>query len=321
MAETARALAALAAGFMALLAVASAAEAAQRTWVASNGFGTTCSRTAPCATFQTAHNATDFGGEINCVDAGEYGGLVITKAITIDCSGFAVGVQTGVINGIVINAPGAVVTLRGLTIDASGAGTVGVLFHKGRALHVDKCWISGFNTEVAGADLPAGIRFSPPAGVAALLDVSDTIVSDSGAWGSGGIVVEPSGSGSARVTLTRVQLVNNRDGLFVNGGGSTGLIIVQLRDSVVAGANTGIFAFTTATASPTAVTVDRTASVLNSLGIGAQGPVFVIVGGSTVTANSIGLGSIADGNIFSYGNNQLDGNISDGVPTVTIVEK
>jgi hypothetical protein len=321
MAKTARALAGLAAGFMALLAAAPAAEAAQRTWVASNGFGTTCSRTAPCATFQHAHNATDFGGEINCVDAGEYNGLVITKSITIDCSGFAVGVQTGGINSIVINAPNAVVTLRGLMIDASGAGTSGVLFHNGRALHVDKCWISGFNTVVAGGELPAGIRFSPPAGVAALLDVSDTIVSDSGAWGSGGIVIEPSGSGSARVALTRVQLVNNRDGLFVNGGGSTGLIVVQVRDSVVAGAVSGIYAYTTVGGSPTSVTVDRTASVFNGLGVGAQGPVFVIVGGSTVTANAVGLSSIAGGNIFSYQNNQLDGNTSDGAPTVTIVEK
>jgi len=44
--------------------------------------------------FQVAHNATNPGGEINCVDPGEYGGLVITKVITIDCSDVNAAVQT-----------------------------------------------------------------------------------------------------------------------------------------------------------------------------------------------------------------------------------
>src|SRR5262245_16596721 len=57
-----------------------------RTWVASNGTNNvTCSRTTPCQTFDQAHTATTAGGEINCVDAGNYGPLTITKSITIAC--------------------------------------------------------------------------------------------------------------------------------------------------------------------------------------------------------------------------------------------
>src|SRR5262245_55475231 len=83
--------------FVALVAVylsATPSEALPNTFVASNGTGSTCSRVAPCADFQTAHNATNDGGDITCVDAGNYapaGGfdLFITKSITIDCGGTA----------------------------------------------------------------------------------------------------------------------------------------------------------------------------------------------------------------------------------------
>jgi hypothetical protein len=295
------------------------AQAAPRTWVAGTGTGTVCSRTAPCATLQSAHNATDPGGEINCVDSGEYGGLVITKAITIDCSDVNAGVQTGGINGIVVNAPGAVVTLRGLMIDATGAGNTGVLFHDGAALHVDKCWISGFRTFDA-----IGIGFMPNAGVNARLDVSDSVITDNGRTAvGGGIYVRPSGTGSARVTLTRVQLENNSRGLIADGDSGTGTTIIQLRDSVVAGhPDSGIHASAFFTTAVVSVTVDRTALVSNGIGVGATGAnAFVILGGSTVTQNEVGLESIADGKLFSYRNNQLDGNLrSPGVP-VPLIEK
>src|SRR6267142_1594401 len=59
-----------------------------RTWVSSTGSDANpCSRSSACATFQGAHDKTAAGGEINCVDAGDYGTVNITKAMTIDCSG------------------------------------------------------------------------------------------------------------------------------------------------------------------------------------------------------------------------------------------
>jgi hypothetical protein len=288
-----------------MLAAASvSAQAAPRTWVASNGGGTTCSRTAPCATFLAAHNATDPGGEINCVDAGEYGGLVITKAITIDCSGSAVGVQTGGVNGIVVNAPGAIVTLRGLMIDAAGSGSIGVQFNNGRALHIHKCWISGFRMFDA-----TGIKFAPPDGVSAKLEVSDSVISDNGSFGGGGIVIETTGSGSARVSLARVHVENNTNGVTASSLLGTGSVIVQVRDSMVAGNSlNGIIALTVLGSSTVAITVDRTASVLNNFGVAARGAgTFVILGDSTVASNVIGLAASDDGVITSYKNNRLEG--------------
>src|SRR6266436_4105811 len=65
-----------------------------RSWVSGTGSGTACSRTAPCANFQFAHDATATGGEINCVDAGDFTfpgpystPVIISRSMTIDCGG------------------------------------------------------------------------------------------------------------------------------------------------------------------------------------------------------------------------------------------
>jgi Bacterial Ig-like domain (group 3) len=58
-----------------------------RTWVSSAGDDNNdCSRTAPCLTFAGALEKTASGGEIDCLDASNFGPLTITKSITIDCT-------------------------------------------------------------------------------------------------------------------------------------------------------------------------------------------------------------------------------------------
>ena len=42
-----------------------------------------CTRTAPCRTFQAAHDNTLDKGEITVLDAGSYGAVMITKNISI----------------------------------------------------------------------------------------------------------------------------------------------------------------------------------------------------------------------------------------------
>src|SRR4051812_820307 len=80
-----------------------------RTWVSSTGSGAVCSRAAPCATFQAAHDVTTPGGEINCVDAGDYGGglsprLNITKSISIICD----NTQAGILHDVGVGSPSAI---------------------------------------------------------------------------------------------------------------------------------------------------------------------------------------------------------------------
>src|SRR6202521_1040883 len=69
---------------------------ATRTWVSGGGSdGNPCSRTAPCQTFFKAIQNTADGGEIDCLDAGDFGALGIYQSITIDCSSGTGGIQSG----------------------------------------------------------------------------------------------------------------------------------------------------------------------------------------------------------------------------------
>src|SRR3954470_7372666 len=106
------------------------AQAIPRTFVSGTGNGTACTRTAPCAAFQIAVSATDDGGEINCLDAGDFGAVIIDKNITIDCAGTAgtiFGVGNGLgLNAVTINTANVVVRLRNLSINGGGVGKTGI---------------------------------------------------------------------------------------------------------------------------------------------------------------------------------------------------
>ncbi|HLM01991.1 MAG TPA: hypothetical protein VK400_13125, partial [Pyrinomonadaceae bacterium] len=58
---------------------------ATRTWVSGVGDDANpCSRTAPCRTFAGAISKTAGGGEMNALDPGGFGAVLITKSMTID---------------------------------------------------------------------------------------------------------------------------------------------------------------------------------------------------------------------------------------------
>src|SRR3954471_3545021 len=87
------------------LYVGSAQAQATRTWVSGVGDDANpCSRTAPCKTFAGAISKTATDGEINCLDPGGFGGVTITKAITI-ASEVEAGVLVSGVNAIIVNAP------------------------------------------------------------------------------------------------------------------------------------------------------------------------------------------------------------------------
>src|ERR1700732_1328816 len=56
-------------------------------WVSSTGSGNACTRAAPCGGFSTAQAATFAGGVISVLDPGNYGGITITKSLTIRAEG------------------------------------------------------------------------------------------------------------------------------------------------------------------------------------------------------------------------------------------
>src|SRR5437899_7052131 len=102
-----------------------------------------CHCTTPCRTFATAAANTLSDGEITVLDPGDYGGLVITRSISInnDSGGEASITVSGGTTGIIVNGnSGAYVNLRGITIQGVGFGnTRGLTFNTGFSLTMTNC--------------------------------------------------------------------------------------------------------------------------------------------------------------------------------------
>src|SRR5512147_662560 len=159
-----------------------------------------CDRPTPCRTFQAAHNKTNSDGEITVLDPGGYGGLTITKSISIvnDGVGEASILVSGGTTGITINGgSSAYVNLRGITIQGIGfGGGAGLRFNSGFSLTMENCVVRNHTG--------GGIEFAPNA--SSNLSLSDTLVADNG---GDGINVFPSGSGTVSIAFSRVEMYNN----------------------------------------------------------------------------------------------------------------
>jgi hypothetical protein len=289
----------LSAAFMLLaLLAATPAGAIPRTFVSGTGAGAACTRAAPCATFQAAHDAADQGGEVNCLRSGSFGGFTVTKSITIDCAG-AVAATDGNIN---INTNGVTVRLRNLTLSSGNVGGSAVSFFHGTALFVEKCTVT---------HLSAGIFFANSSGASRLF-VSDTLFV---AENNGAISVSSNGT-SVHATIDGVRIDKNGLG-GVSAISQTGVASVHVRNSEISRAGVGIESETTATGL-TSVTVDRSSLRLGSTGVFASGSnSFVVLGRSTVMSNQTGLAANG-GHVVSYQNNHLTGNVTDGAPTSVV---
>jgi hypothetical protein len=287
------------------------AQAAVQTWVSSTGSGVACTRAAPCASFAQALLVTDNQGVVSCVDYGDYGPVSIGISVAIDCDATGAAI-TQLSGGTAVFVNGSVrVTLRGLAIDGGGVSTKGIEAQTFTVLRIENCQVSGFK----GGSKGVGILIAPqPGAFAPVVSISDTAVHDNGlAASGGGIVIEPQNSGPVSVSLNRVAAKNNTYGIFANGTNTTGAISLRVRDSVAAGnVQTGISAFTSDSHGAVGLVVDNSSSVDNNTGVLAQGgAAFVTLTNATVMSNQTGIANFG-GNIWSYQNNQMTGNVSEG---------
>jgi parallel beta helix pectate lyase-like protein len=254
---------------------------ATRTWVSGVGDDANpCSRTAPCKTFAGAISKTAAGGEIDALDPAGYGGVTITKAITIDGGGGQVAsVLVSGTNGISVQAgPLDVVTLRNLRINGiagtGSGGTNGIRYVSGAALHVENCDIFGFTGD--------GINVVTSA--TAALFVNNTFVTNN----ANGIQIAPTAA-NVRSMLVQVRADGNSGyGFLLNtGAGLTGTVI------------------------------DDSSALVNGTGIGVNGGK-LFLGNSVVVRNGFGV-AIMGGSVLSYKTNMIDGNTSgDGTPLTGI---
>jgi hypothetical protein len=206
-----------------LLAVAlnagSASAQASRTWVSGVGDDANpCSRTAPCKTFAGAISKTAPAGEINVLDPGGFGGVTITKSITISSVGFEAGVLVSGTPGITVAAgPTDQVVLEGLDIEGLGTGTNGVNFVSGALLVIERSKIHKFATNgVNVASNTAGAR----------VIINKSLILSNGTQGSansGGVTVQ--GNGVSNLVNINDTLVQNNLNYGVQVTGASNAVL------------------------------------------------------------------------------------------------
>jgi hypothetical protein len=222
---------------VAVLAVVSipAFAAAQRTFVASNGNDANpCSLTLPCRSFGAAMAQTLAGGEIIVVDSAGYGSVTITQGVSLIApAGIYAGVTNGATDGIVVNAPGANVVLRGLEINGLGTSTgSGIVNQAAASLLIDRCTVSGFaNVASLITAGESGIHI-----LAGPVTIADTVVKNNS---RGGIVVRGADAGSfINVTIVRSRMEANGSPVGTENDGGLAVAAgahVSVKDSVAAG--------------------------------------------------------------------------------------
>ena len=283
---------------------------ATRTWVSGVGNDIDpCSRTAPCKTFAGAISKTATDGEINCLDPGGFGGLTITKSITLNCEYTLGSILVSGTNALVIAPPVGTqirVTLKGLELEGLGTGLDGVRITQGGViLHMHKIQIRKFTQN--------GINFAPAVG--SELYLSESYISDSAtAGGTAGVNIQPSGGVVATSSIENVKLENNGNGFIANGNASGNQSHVLKNVSAVG--NNSIGVATNSTSNNINLMMQEINSSNNQTGISIGGGT-ARIGGSVVTGNATGL-SIVSGTLTSYKNNQVNGNTG-GEPNLTQV--
>ena len=286
---------------LALVIPAAASAQATRTWVAGVGNDADpCSRTAPCKTFAGAISKTAAGGEINCLDPGDFGAVTITKAIAIKCQNTEAGIldSTGS-DGILIDAgAGAKVTLRGLDIDGAGTGLFGVEVRSAGAVKI-------YDSEIFGQG-GVGIYYHNTSGPLNRLTVARTDIHDNG---GNGLVVAAGDGVVMNARVSNSEIDDNACGVVVTsttltsctagGVATTGQAAVDLFDNQIHDMRTG-----------------------SGVGVYTDGSgALVRLGGNAITSNIFGIKADNPGSagIFSFGDNYIAGNGTNGTPNGTIL--
>ena len=272
---------------------------APRTWVSGVGDDVNaCSRFAPCKTFAGAISRTNTDGEINCLDSGGFGQVVISKSVTIDGTGCQAATFPPVGNGISINITASTdaaktVRLRALSINGMSVGLNGIKVTAARKVIIEDTVIDGFTQFGISIESPNAnifvkrttIRNIAQAGIS----VSSTIA-----------------PGSTALWVDQCSFLSCSSGLDVRSAART-----SIRDTSMINNRTGL------TATDSEVSVVNCNFSQNVVAIQARNRSTIFISFVTVAFNERGL-DLPGGKIISFKNNFLHSNITDGAPSSTL---
>jgi hypothetical protein len=274
---------------------------ATRTWVSGVGDDANpCSRTAPCKTFAGAISKTATNGEINCMDAGGFGAVTVTKSITIDCSNEVGSILYSSVNGITINITSATdtkkaVRLRGLSIDGAGTGLSGIRVLAANSLSVENVVVDGNLNHAVSLEMTASN-----------LKMNIDNVSFRGN-ALHGINTFLTGSATANISVSDSEFASNGGNAFNLGTA----VKMSVRDTNIS--NNAIGAFINGAD----LTFTRCSFIGNTTAVQASGGT-IRLNANTITGNGTGI-LASGGSILSYSNNAITANTTNGTPTGTLL--
>ncbi len=287
------------ASFVVLFVFASAADAqATRTWVSGVGDDVNpCSRTAPCKTFAGAISRTARNGEINCLDAGGFGTITITKSITIDCTEEPASILAASVNGVIVNITDPADTLRtvrvrGISINGNTTGVNGVRILSANAVYIEDVIIDGFAQH--------GISVETSAGNLAIV-IKEATVSNNGGNGFNTFIV---GSGTGNLSVNRSTFSGNNIGFNLSQS-----VKSAFEDSIVNANAIGVWVnFGTLLMSNCQISN-------NGTGVRSDNGGTIIMSANSITGNNTGL---LGSNLVSLSDNVVAGNGVNGTMTTTV---
>jgi hypothetical protein len=288
------------------LTFASIAQAqASRTWVSGVGDDVNpCSRTAPCKTFAGAISKTADGGEISVLDPGGFGGVTITKGMTIDGSngaGFGSILAAGAgVNGIVFNdnsgTNSKVCVLRNLSINGATTGNDAIRFIAGKALHVENVDINGFQGD--------GIEINTSVAGGSFTFIDDVDIVNTRGASSVGIKISAA-TGTAAVAMDHVRIQRAPVGIQANNNTA-----VTIRNSMVTLGGIGV----EMTGNANSI-IENTMLTNNTTGLSAGGTSISRISQVSIILNVNGIAGASG--VRSSGNNRILNNTNPGtVPTI-----
>jgi hypothetical protein len=289
------ALAVLSAMLLSALCAAPAHAQGFHSWVSHSGNdGNLCGVTSPCASFSRALSQTVEGGEVSCLDSGSFGQLTVTFSVTIDCNGTVAtpypdnGIPCAS-GSIVVNAPGKVVTLRGLNVSGFQVcvSTDGIFIQAAKAVYIEDCVIEDFTQK--------GIADTRTTGLTKLAIKNSTVRNN----GSAGIVVAAAPKNS--VVLENVHSVGNLYGIGVATGNNVVISRSVMSENTIAGIE----------ADPGAQVYVENTKISHNVNYGIYALGTVVLANSDITFNT----SSISGSTMSFGNNRLFGNGGGTAPT------
>jgi len=257
---------------------------------------------------------TDEGGIIHVLP-GEYIAFPIDKGVDIVADAGQASIYSTVAGGgggIVVDGSvsgNRVVRIRGFLINSAH----GIVINGSGVVHIEDCTLMGVEGRY-------GIVYAPTG--AGELYVSDTTVSRPTVPAQGGgILIRPTGSGSAKAVLDSVNVEDNAtEGVRIDGRFTTGSNSLTIRNSTIAGGSGFGAAVYDSGNGVSTMTIDGSTIADNAtFGVVASGSnATARLVNSVVSGNARGLIATTSGSIISQGGNMVAGNTVNGAFTQTL---